>query len=189
MNIITANILTALESTAIGTRVTAHDEFLAVLRQAVAEHDFSSDPVPGQGFLMIEAAVPFVSAGVGQRTANPSDYLVRCHRGRVDAYLDRSHAAQVTGCAAIVYTRDAYLADPDVQEDLPERSRVVSAEATHILVAVLAFAGPKSPYSPYRFVANLAGSNREALLWDAETIRAKAKEVQAYDDEWCVVAD
>jgi len=58
-----------------------------------------------------------------------------------------------------------------------------------VLVAVLAFAGPKAPLTPHRLVKNLAGGNKEALLWSADEIRAKCAEAAGYWDEWCVVAD
>ena len=61
--------------------------------------------------------------------------------------------------------------------------------ATHVVVAVLGFAGPNPPLSPYRFVSNLAGGNNEALTYTADDMRRMAKDIKAYDDEWCVVAD
>jgi len=36
---------------------------------------------------------------------------------------------------------------------------------------------------------DLAGGNKEALVWTADEIRAKATEIRAYDEEWAVVAD
>jgi len=57
------------------------------------------------------------------------------------------------------------------------------------VVAVLASAGPRAPLGVGRFVANLAGGNNEASVWSGDEIRAKAREIVAYDDAWCVVAD
>lgn len=88
-----------------------------------------------------------------------------------------------------MYTAEAYLSDPDVAGDEAEVRRIQRSGCTHVLVAVLASAGPKSPYSPERFVSNLAGGNKEALTWSAEEIRQKAAEVTAYAREWSVVAD
>jgi len=57
-------------------------------------------------------------------------------------------------------------------------------------VAVLANAGPRPPaYSPHRLVANLAGGNKDALAWDADTIRAHAVAAAIYHETWSVVAD
>jgi hypothetical protein len=56
-------------------------------------------------------------------------------------------------------------------------------------VAVLAFAGPKAPLTPYRLVHNLAGGNNEVEAWTKEDILTKAKESLAYWNEWVVVAD
>jgi hypothetical protein len=65
----------------------------------------------------------------------------------------------------------------------------IHSAITHVLVAVLAFAGPQSQLSPHRFAANLAGGNHEAQAWTADEIRAKAKDIMAYDNEWVTVAD
>ena len=99
--------------------------------------------------------MPFVSAGVGPQSTNPTDYVCRLHRGHVGAYLKREHAAPITGCAVVVYTREAYLANPEITA--MEAYRI--GDATHVLVAVLAFAGPEAPLTPHRLVANLAGGN------------------------------
>ena len=138
---------------------------------------------------MPESAFAFVSAGVGRRSAEPEDYVLRANRGRVNAYLRRSAAAQVESLACIIYTREAYLADPDVREDMEEFDRITRSDATHVLVAILAAAGPKAPLTPIRFVENLAGGNREALLWSADEIRQKATAIAEYDRDWVVVAD
>lgn len=190
IKLVPANIL-RLGSDAIGTSLKDSKQEKSFYKQAeeiVRAFDFDAQPVLGQGYIPATSLTGFLLSGVGLRTENPDDYVLRCHRGRVDAYLKRSHALPAKDVALIVYTRDAYFRDPDVVTDYDEVSRVVSLEATHILVAVLASAGPKSPLSPVRFVANLAGGNREAATWSPELIRAKAGTVMDYDKSWCVVA-
>jgi hypothetical protein len=182
-----ADIVTAFDHSAIGSRVTKVDKFLDVAEKAVADFDFESQKVPGQGFILCPDAVPFVSAGVGPKSSNPEHYVCREHRGVVSAYLKREFAAKTTGCALVVYTRKAYFQDPDMTP--AEVARIDASDPTHVLVAVLAFAGPESPLSPYRLVWNLAGGNREALVWTADEIRAKAKASIEYDNEWSPVAD
>jgi hypothetical protein len=185
-----ANIVTAFLAQTIGTKVVDVDGFIAALAAAVQTHDFAADRVPGQGFLPLSAdAFATVSCGVGKRTENASDYVVRTHRGRVNAYLKRSGAAAVESLAVVVYTKAAYLADPDVVGEADEVSRVNGSDAEYIIVAILAGAGPKPPLTPYRFVANLAGGNREAQEWTADEVRKKAIEIIEYDDVWTVVAD
>lgn len=185
-----ANIVTAFNEKAIGSRVIERAPFLGAAKRAIAAHDFTKDRVPGQGFIQVPEAVPFVSAGVGPRSTNPEDYVLREHRGRVSEYLKRGKAGKAESCALVVYTREAYLKDPDV--DAAETARIdmtVGGEATHILVAVLAAAGPPPPLPVYRFVWNLGGGNREAQVWTADEIRAKAKEIIEYDTAWASVAD
>lgn len=189
MRIENSNIVTAFGSEGvIGSKVEDHAGFLAVLYEAIKGYDFAGARVPGQGFIELGDRVnSFVSAGVGKRVDDPTAYVVNTHRGRCTAYLKRTYAAKVTGCACVVYTMDAYKGDPEVSAD--EVASLEKHGATHILVAVLAFAGPQSPLSPFRFTSNLAGGNKEAQVWTADEIRAKAKEIYDYDTEWCAVAD
>lgn len=186
-----SNVCTAFADQTIGTRVLDREAFFAILDVALEQHDSAKDRVPGQHYIVLPPeAATCVSAGVGIRVCNPADYVLRLHRGRVSAYLKRDeHAAQADSVAVVVYTREAYLADPDVAADPAEARRIRDHLATHVVVAVLASIGPPSPLTPYRFVANLAGGNNEALTWTADQIRAKAAEVVAYADTWDVVAD
>lgn len=163
-------------------------QFMAELDAAVAAHDTSTERVPGQAFVRLgERANDMVTAGVGRRVDDPSAYAVRTHRGRCSAYLTRDYAEPVTGVACVVYSMAAYGLDPEVSKD--EVATLEASGATHVLVAVIAFAGPASPLSPLRFVSNLAGGNKEAEVWTADEIRAKATEIYDYDCEWCAVAD
>lgn len=190
INIATSSVLSAFDPATVGSKVIDRAAFMAAIEEAVAKYDFASARVPGQGFLPLPSeACVLVSAGVGRRTDNPDDYVVRMNRGRAAVYLRRENAAEVESLACVVYTREAYLADPDVRKDIVESARIADSETTHVVVAVLASAGPKAPYTPDRFVKNLAGGNKEALVWSADEIRAKAKEVADYDSEWIVVAD
>jgi hypothetical protein len=190
MNILTSNICSAFSAEVIGSRVTNQQEFLNVLESAIAVHDASKDGVSGQHSITLSDVVfEFVSAGVGKRSVDPDDYVLRNHRGRVLACLRRGKAAQVEAVVVIVYTCEAYLADPEVVNDSVEFSRVKESDCTHVLVAVLASTGPRSPLTAHRFVSNLSGGNKEVLGWSIEEIRSKANEISAYWDEWDVVAD
>lgn len=202
-NIVNANIVTAFNARAIGTKVTRAAQFYELLDQAISDHLFPVESdraegiVKGQAFIMLpEPAQATVSAGVGRRQVTllpaqeslpASAFVAREHRGRVGLFLKRQFAAAVENVAAVVYTKEAYLADPDVAGDSDERARV--ANATHVLVAILAFAGPKAPLSPVRFVHNLAGGNKNTAGLSGDSIRKQAEEIKAYDDAWCVVAD
>jgi len=195
MSITDSNIVTAFNENAIGTKVTDARRFRAFLADFVGTYQFPTEDdekkgiVKGQGFVMMPGAEVTVSAGVGKRTDVPTDYVARLHRGRVGLYLKRERAETATGVAAVVYTREAYLRDPDVLEDAGEADRVRESDATHVLVAVIAFAGPKSPLPPWRFVCNLAGGNLNTQGLDGDKIREQAAEIQDYFETWNVVAD
>lgn len=159
-----------------------------MVAQSVAGHDGTNDRVQGQSYIVLNPeACEYVEAGVGKHQANEDAYVVRNWRGKVRAFLSREHAIATEAVHVIVYTKEAYLADPEVTE--AEDSVITASRATHVLVAVLGIAGPKAPLDPERFVSNLAGGNNEALAWTADEIREKAKESNEYHSEFCVVAD
>lgn len=182
-----ANIVSAFSRNTVGTKVTDPDLFLDLLNHAVERTDFKDQRVAGQAFIPLNDAIDHVSGGVGVRTSNPEDYVVRNYRDSVSLFLRREFAEPVETLSVVVYTREAYLADPDVMTDPKEGKRI--GDATHVLVAVLAASGPRSPLSPGRLVSNLAGGNKEALVWSGDEIREKAREASEYHNNYCTVAD
>lgn len=181
-----SSICSAFGQQVVGTRVVDVQGLYSFIEKALDGYDPSRDRVPGQHYIVLpKEAVSTVSCGVGRRSSDPADFVLRVNRGRVDAYLRRERAATADALAVVVYTHDAYNADPQVASE----GRQVGAEITHVVVAVLASAGPRSTLSPYRFTSNLSGGNREAQEWSADEIRAKALEIVEYDQNWVVVAD
>jgi len=184
---VVSNICSAFETQAIGTRVTDRKSLITSLDAALETYDASGDRTPGQHFVTLgSSALQAVSAGVGPCSVNPHCYVIREHRGHVSAYLRREWAAPVESLSVVVYTVDAYKADPEVD---PEDIASFPTGTTHVIVAVLASAGPKAPLTPYRFVSNLAGGNRDADTYSIEDVRRIAREIMAYSNEWSVVAD
>jgi len=222
-----SRICSAFAATGVGTRVLDAVKFLESLTGLVEDHEkkiakpakkgkeSKNSDVPGQYAIeMPEEDFSLVSAGVGTRDGRTAaDYVPVEHRGQVGLYLRREHAAKVAGLTAIVYTRDAYLADPEVEET--EKAEL--GDATHVVVAVLAAAGPKPPRTPFRLLSAIGGENNEfkwlehpldhtmpgngtdrakvnlAALRDIEQgcqkIVKEAKTAIQYDRIWCVVAD
>jgi hypothetical protein len=184
-----SNCCSAFSPATIGTKVLDRDSLLISLASALEVHDASKDRVPGQHFVVLgSSAITSVSSGVGRRkpTDQPQDYVLRTHRGRVGAYLHRHLATPVEGLAVVVYTADAYLADPEVT---PDEIAAFEPGTTHVIVAVLAAAGPKPPLTPYRFVSNLAGGNRDAETYTIDDVKRIAREIIAYSNDWAIVAD
>jgi hypothetical protein len=190
----TSNTVTAFDDVTIGSKVVRFRRFMTGLERAVQDHDTALDQVKGQHFIELpESMFDTVSAGDGPRSHNPDDYVVRKHRGEVGLFMKREMAGEVKFLAVIVYTIDAYLADPDVLNDSDEFALVSTYKeidyVTHMIIAVIASAGPQASWTPYRFVKNLAGGNNETLEWSGHEIREKACEVADYTDAWAVVAD
>lgn len=179
-----SDVCGAFRAKTVGTK--ADPAIMQVLPALIEGHDSSQDEASGQHSVKIPSAyLPMLSTGVGRRTSDVDDYVKAAWRGRVDVFLRRSKAAPAESAVAIVYTRLAYLADPDVKAEEVERL----GDATHVLVGIFASAGPNSPPAPWTFVRNLAGANNEELAMSGDEIRAKAQVVAAYHSEWCVVAD
>ena len=150
-----AGTLTAFDLVNIGTKVIHPTRFIELVREVIEEFDFERQTVPGQAVLSLPPeAVWCVSCGVGRRVHDSGEYLARPYRGTVGLFLRRQHAAKAESVSAVVYTKDAYLQDPDVEKDRDEFNRIQHSNATHILVAVLAAAGPNPPVTFERFVKN-----------------------------------
>jgi hypothetical protein len=202
-----SDIVTAFNDHTIGAKVRCRPVFDILLNDAITAHDFTKGVVPGQAVLNLwtdaseffvkypAVARACVSSGMGRRTLNPEDYVCRRYREQVHLFLKRSRASSfVHSLRAVVYTINAYLNDPDVQ-DTEEGIQLADCHTwynppTHVLVAVLA--GEVDGFvSPYRFVANLAGGNHEYAEGKksyADLVNL-AKDVKAHDDQWATVAD
>lgn len=193
MRFATSAVCHAFDKRAIGSRVIDEAGFNATLAAALQVHDTATDRAQGQHFLrMTASAHAFVSSGEGKRTPNPDDYVLREHRGVVSPFLRREFALPLEALAVVVYTVEAYLADPEINTIPGEAERIQSEAAegvTHVIVAVIASAAPHAPRTPYRFTVALAGGNNEADDWTLEEVRRLASESVTYWDEWAIVAD
>lgn len=175
---------------AVGTRVMEPAQFLCALAEAiVATNDTDGFSERGTAFIPLDDALKTVSAGVGKRSENPDDYVCREHRGRVSAYLKREFAAPAISLSVVVYTKEAYLSDPDVKADAAELKRASEANAQYYIVAILASATKEAPVTPYRFCHNVAGGNIEYWDKDRNELVDLAKASLKFDSKWAVVAD
>ena len=171
---------------AIGTFVRRPMALQVAIEEALLQYKF---PENGQGFVSLpEADWCYVLPGVARRTTNPEDYCNRLHRGKVGQFLDRTKVAlpALSGVAAIIYTREAFLADPQTSD--AEKQAFIEAGHTHCWVTTLAFAGPKPPVTSWRFVVNLAGGNAAYETMTRDELVEMAQSIEAYEAEWAVVA-
>jgi len=195
-----ANIVTAFDEQTIGTKVLCEKTVMTAVAKVVAETDFQKQKEPGQATIDLpDSVLPFFSAGVATRSEHdqPEDFVIRKYREGCKMYLKRSVAVAqgrcpVDSCRVVVYTREAYLTDPDINkpEEADELARALASVYTHFIVVFLASTGKKkSPLTPFRFVHNLAGGNNEAKNYTADIIREMAKEIIGYSNTHVVVAD
>jgi hypothetical protein len=92
--------------------------------------------------------------------------------------------------ACIVHTLEAYLKDPDVVE-AGITGWDLHAEATHVIVAVLANSEgvDATARTPFRLCSNIAGGDNEAEMWSLEDTREVCRSSAEFALDFCVVAD
>ena len=158
----------------------------------------------GPGVRLVETKHPDLLSKVWAGSARTSV----CKERRLVHYRGEDHVAipgnriydiEVDRVIAIMYTRERYMKDPDVDE------AVLPDDVEHVVVAFQAVpvghpAGPV-PMSATRLQANMAGGNpafhkteEEIEAMSAEEARAHIKILQsaaaegkAYQEEWCAV--
>jgi len=187
MNIFAHPIVTnQFTAAAIGTFVKDPETLSRIVSEAVASFEF---PENGQGFVVLpEAAKDCVLPGVALRTPNVGDYCLREHRGEISEYINRNTAdlGQCDMVAAIVYTAEAFLADPQTSEE--EKAAFSEAGYTHCWVTTLGNKGPKPPVGAWRFAVNLAGGNAAYANATRAQLVEEAREIQEYWSTWGTVA-
>lgn len=120
-----ANIVTAFDDRTIGTKVVDPTTFMGRLSCELDKHDATKDRQKGQHFIVMPpSAYPTVSGGMGEAQIIEDAYVLRFYRGAVRKYLKRRFALPVRSLACVVYTREAYLIDPDVVNDHNEVERL-----------------------------------------------------------------
>ena len=170
---------------AIGTFVQKPMALHKAIERAIEGHDFENGP-----FVIVPDAADFVLCGVAPATANPEDYVLREHRGEVAPYRNRNslteEEAQPDSVAAIIYTRQMYLDDPQTSDEA--KQAFIEGEYTHCWVTTLAMKGPKAPVGAWRFVVNLAGGSAITGAKSKEELVEEAKEIEDYWSKWSTVA-
>ncbi len=196
MKIEISDIVTAFNIKTIGSKVTNQRVFMDILKDRLENYEknnFDGDEidVPGQYLITLpKYAYGCVSSGIGERTQNPEDYVLRRYREGVSIFLKRKEfGLPVESLRVVVYTKEAYLVDPDVEEI--EESKIYKSDCTHVLVAILA-GSVKTELSPGRFVRNLAGGNLNCSPEHGYTLERAiedAKKIVNYSNEYMTVAD
>lgn len=168
-----SNICTAFDFHTIGSKVIDKESFIEGLLIHLNSYDTSRDKVPGQHFVVLpKEFYHTVSAGDGLKSKDERDYVIRSHREGPKMFLCREKAGEVNFLGVVVYTKEAYFNDPDVDEAEKE---LFDSDVTHIIVAVIASSARRTGID-----------DLEAYV---DRIIGKAKEVKEYWDKYSVVAD
>lgn len=204
-----SDVCQAFDERAVGTRLNLSKnkhEFLDILGNIVLPMDPAKEKVYGQHFVVLPKELyHFFSAGDGPKIKDPSAYHVRMWRGEPSMFMKREYAGEVKFLAAVVYTRSAYMLDPDFEKK-PEEEQKRFERSLHnrVVVAIIASSGPAAPVTPNAFVHNIAGGNNrwpqpETFKADGSTDTARAllyneacfeaRKVKHYWNEWAVVSD
>ena len=191
-----SNICKAFYSKCVGSKVIHRAFFFEELASALGSYRM---PDNGQGFISLPQALPYVSLGVTRRAElTQGDFVFREWRGQWDWFASRRSAVP-TQLNVVVYTKEAYLKDSDI--DQSEFLRIEEADPIHVIVAVLASADEPSPQPSHRrFVENLAGGNarydfqvehmsKSGMQSALQVVLDDAKAVSEYNRIWITVAD
>jgi len=177
---------TAFDAITIGTKVGRRKEFESTLSEALLSYDDSKDDAVGQHAISLKPEsidACDITCGVGRRRDDPDCYRLANWRGRVNAYLKRDYAAEANTVKVIVYTREAFLSDPQVK-----KMGIGNMIETHVIVAVLANpSDAPDARSAFRLVDCLAGNNNEAAAWSSDRIRQLASASLDMETNWSVV--
>lgn len=186
------SMLSAFDSSTIGTKVINRQGFFKHLDRAITEQ-----LIPNVNSMVLDLGVDArscVSPGSGKRhhadgtILPPSCYVLREYRGRVEPFLRREFAHTIPGQnpTALLYTREAALDDKDIKADPEEWQQIHDSDAGLVLGAI--WYG-QAARSAYRFVAGLSGHNEQMMGWDLATIHKEAPNTKDYEDNWATVAD
>jgi hypothetical protein len=189
MNIGISNIVTAFDEKTIGSKVINSYEFIMDLSNSIREFQ---ELFLNNGQALIPLKNPDnVSCGIALRSGIPLEgFHAKLYRDEVSLYAKRNYALKADHISAVVYTIQAYKADPQVS--LEEVKELEEKQVDYVLVAVLASVGPKPPMGSGRFVRNLAGGNNRYKSENGYTLEqaiTEAQEIVSYEQRYITVAD
>lgn len=179
------------EGPVVGQKVLSREAFLAIMTQHIV-HVLPSTQFDEEGFGVIQLPVdvlPLVSSGVGCRSEDPDDYVIRKHQGRVGLYLKRRLALPVERCTAHMFTKTDYLVNwlergeeaPLSQEDLEG--------VTHVVSGFKFWAGPRTVLRLDSYVNSLAKQLGKSDPQVAARLLGEAWEVNNYWKTFAEVSD
>jgi hypothetical protein len=158
----------------VGAKVLDHSGLFAAIKTAIAEYD-RFDEVDGELFLELPLETrTFVRARVGKATRFPQDYVVRRKDGLMQAYLLPEHAAPVDVLVVIVFTAEAYLANPKLRDGV-----VVADDVTHVITEVLPNSG-LDVHTPMEMLSGIGGDLDEFSWLHARDLGRVEREDRCY---------
>jgi hypothetical protein len=116
-------------------------------------------------------------------------FKARLHRGEAIVCIDRNKvelsALKCSKLACIVYTKDAALADPDVQKDPEVYNEINAGWCKYVLVTFLASSHDEPPaVSSHRFVRNLAGGNNDYKEYSTQRLAEICQDIVNVEREY-----
>jgi|GEM_PF-6067601 len=180
----------AFDEFPIGQKILDKERFLVLLEQAIRKHDSSGDENPG--FMIVrmdDEAKTIVSSGWGHRSANPEDYILREHCGRVGVYLRREKAVEAEFVDVRVFEIATYVLCSDAKDAkfVAELDRLTKNGVTHVVTGISTSTEEtlRRRCTPYFFLSMLA------LYLNAcpEDVLGLAKLIFEEDKAWSSVAD
>ncbi|KKW29839.1 MAG: hypothetical protein UY72_C0031G0001, partial [Candidatus Uhrbacteria bacterium GW2011_GWD2_52_7] len=132
-----------------------------------------------------------VSTGIGVRTKNEDDYVLRRHNGEVQAFLKRRHALPAERCSVTVSTIEIYCDEWTEYNEEPFPADEFNG-VTHVITGVSISGGPMSlrraptPRDLVRQLADKIGKRENVELTNSLN---RAWESNRFWSEFCEVSD
>jgi hypothetical protein len=141
----------------------------------------------GEGVMPLNEALETVGSGTASRAdCEEADIFPHVHRDVEEMFASRDKACKAEGLSMVMYTWANYSSNNGVKPE-EKLSLAEGEEPTHIIVAVLASAGPDPQVSEVRFLANLEGGKYDNMSFEEQDVLAD--KVIAYNEKWITVCD
>lgn len=181
----------------IGAKVLNPSDFKAIVAARVPGFLENTKPdEDGEWSIDLKADVlPLLSSGMGRRSNDLEDYVVRKFRGRVGLYLKREFAMAPRRCEVGVVTKETYVTEHRYHMQQDGLTDAELENVTHVVVSVRIFAGPdtaRTPTKPHSFIAKLSNAVGKPDKQDALSVIDLCNEAWNIDNYWrtfCEVAD
>ncbi|KKW28677.1 MAG: hypothetical protein UY72_C0064G0005 [Candidatus Uhrbacteria bacterium GW2011_GWD2_52_7] len=179
------------ESRVVGYKIPDLEAFIAAVKDAFVNPDLN-EVTPGEFVISKPEISRLVKPGIGKRSNNPEDYVLRNHRGKVGAFLKREFAIPYADYNVIIWTLPRFSKEStESPSDFEDLTKFMKSGCTHALVGAKA---ASAVVDAEDFVRNIMDTPRQDFFTHpfevlVDDVRNSAQRVTTFYDMWSLVAD